>query len=409
MFDAETDSILWGSSVTDEFFIFILLHWPKHNRHWLLPLEIWIEIFESACSDASVTFGDYNSARDRLCDCSPEWERVIIETGQFWKHLSITCLTPLTEVERHMASVLGHDLSMDVAIVLDVSDLWDPEFDEDDSELLFASEIQRSLQAVVLCLKAVTQSVRFWRRVCLSSATEEFMHAIVNALVHVPAPRLTSLLIACPSYPASLHRNCDNIYLNPPPLFRRVLPKLAFLRVLNAIVPWADPAYFSSMESIDFADLPVVAWPTPVDLVSSLVMSPKLEHLSFGGGGYLLTQQTVFPRFTLPALSTRQGRISEPTRAIFDRPRCQMLVGGFGHGRTFEDPNFGACGEGVTHGSRRATFEAVVCFARTQESKIAIHKVEYYHGYNIPVPSSTRDSPALIQSKVDKFILIPSL
>ncbi|KAJ7032303.1 hypothetical protein C8F04DRAFT_1185151 [Mycena alexandri] len=306
MHEEAVDAVVpWGALFSVHMYLLLMARWPRAKipRPGCLPTEIWIEIFECFCSDDTTEFTGYNAARDYLCSCCPQWNLLIEATGIFWKRLSITCVTSVSEIERHVRCATIHeDISMDVVIALDINDVWGPDFEGEPSGFLHESDIVYRLSVAAECLIVAAPTVVHWRRVCLSAATEDFMAIIITTFLHLPAPELTSLLLACPTYVFGLHRNCDRLFIQPPALFNRAVPKLDYLRIINAVLPWGDPAFFANLDTLDFGSIPVIAWPAPSQLISSLIIASNLTFLEFGGGGVIKSKTEVITAFTLPSL-----------------------------------------------------------------------------------------------------------
>ncbi|KAJ6548898.1 hypothetical protein B0H19DRAFT_1074703 [Mycena capillaripes] len=295
-----------GSEFRIKVFVLMILYWPsptKPHRVRTLPLELWAEIFEEACLSEGHTFTLYNETRDVVCSFSSELDSFIKSDSRFWTRLSITCLSTLPEIQRHVLH-LHPTCPIDVSILFDLDNTWVT--DPNGSVLARHIEdfdITPYLFEAIRCLIAVAQTTALWRRVCIWVTSPAFMSAVHAVLGQIPAPRLEGLFLSCPAY--RFHHRSDHLFINPPPLFGGILPRLQSLRLMNASVPWGDPSYFASLFAVDFGMLPWVAWPTVDQMRSTLVVGVNITMLVFSGGGLKArVTSTPLPAFVMPSLET---------------------------------------------------------------------------------------------------------
>ncbi|KAJ7018323.1 hypothetical protein C8F04DRAFT_1277852 [Mycena alexandri] len=147
-------------------------------------------------------------------------------------------------------------------------------------------------------LQVVSTRSRFWSALYVATTSEPLLQAVVDLLVQVDVPRLTSLTFGC----TFLSANNSRLFFNPPFLFRGQAPALRHLDIMNAPFPWQIRSYFLHVQELRLVHVQPKDWCSAQQLAFALSASPVLHTLTLVGSG--VREHRLLSPFRLSALES---------------------------------------------------------------------------------------------------------
>ncbi|KAJ7038845.1 hypothetical protein C8F04DRAFT_1179195 [Mycena alexandri] len=266
-------------------------YWPYHKfpLRRVLPPELWCHIFQLYCMLDGPSPRDYNYARNELCRKFGLWASFILSATVFWSRILVDGYSTPSRTALEVDSAGTRNLEVCVMLEVDVNQLQFGEI-----EPIAVSNPADSLAA----LQVVSTRSRFWSALYVATTSEPLLQAVVDLLVQVDVPRLTSLTFGC----TFLSANNSRLFFNPPFLFRGQAPALRHLDIMNAPFPWQIRSYFLHVQELRLVHVQPKDWCSAQQLAFALSASPVLHTLTLVGSG--VREHRLLSPFRLSALES---------------------------------------------------------------------------------------------------------
>ncbi|KAJ7108110.1 hypothetical protein C8R44DRAFT_884878 [Mycena epipterygia] len=268
----------------------------------VIPLELWSLIFEFYCEEAGHDYNAYNHARDELASKLDDWLGFIVNSPLFWTRFTIDCFTVPAHLQ-YQLSLTGSRM-LDVDIVFDESQSVKPTAGFVPFSHLTYAQRHHRLHIMTDCLAVLaSQSSLRWRRLFMFSTSVVFTHILVSSMLSVRVPALDSLTLVCPNF--GRYETSDVMFGNPSRIFRSSTPKVTYLKLVSASLPWRIPTYYSSLRTLELFRLLRVARPVVADFQAMLsACSVTLHELTIRGPCVLPFEDSELSPLTMHSLVT---------------------------------------------------------------------------------------------------------